>query len=129
MAKMTGETGRVVWSGYSGCVDNAFAWTLNEAVGTVADTSFRPSGGYSTFLPGLISATGTVSCYMDDTTLPPQPNRTTTSMVLVAKSGVEFACQAFITSAAMGSRVDGVATLDLGFQVTGPITRTTSGTN
>ena len=127
MASMTGELGSVTIN--SNPTPNCFAWTLSEDVGEGETTSWTVSSRNRTWKRTLVNGTGTASCYVDGTTgLPAMCTVYTFSFV--SKGGSSGTITAtgslIVTGRNWGVKVEGVATVDLTFQVTGAVTYTAS---
>ena len=127
----TGELGKVEWEGDNEeFVLHSYSWNFTENAGIVDTTEFQPESGFRTFLGGLKSGTGSVSCYIDDTTAVPENNRTVTAMTLTAggpldgSKTVSYVFDAFVTGLTFNSAVsDQAASLTINFQISGAVTR------
>ncbi len=68
-----GESGDFSWDGsnYSGGLANVYRWQLVGAAHAIDATIFNPPGGFSDFVPGLSTYTGTIHAWVAPGQLPP----------------------------------------------------------
>ena len=126
MANHTGSEG-VVKVGSSNTVAEVREWSLTESADTIEDTSMGDSA--RTRKAGLTSASGSLTCYWDETDTNGQGAMTVGSEVTLnlypegATSGDTYASlSAIITEAGVSASFDGMVEATFAFEANGAVT-------
>jgi hypothetical protein len=126
MANHTGSEG-VVKVGSSNTIAEVREWSLTESADTIEDTSMGDSA--RTRKPGLTSASGSLTCYWDESDTNGQGAMTAGSEVTLnlypegADSGDYYASlSAIITEAGKSATFDGMVEATFSFEANGAVT-------
>jgi len=105
-------------------------WSLTQSADTIEDTAMGDSA--RTYKPSLTSASGSISCFWDESDTTGQGAMTAGSEVTLnlypegdASGDTYYTCSAIITEESASASFDGMVEASFSFSVNGAVTATT----
>ena|SRR5579885_1399704 len=117
MGFVRGVTGAV---SIGSAIATANEWSL-DLQGDAIDTSNFSSGGWRTKTGGLAGGSGSAKIKVDDSNIAPVNPAVTVGFNLQTESGKGYQGSAVITGVKMGLPVEGILTMEITFDTSGPV--------